>query len=169
MGAAVEPLPGRRVGEPEVGAAVDDHDRARPSCAAIAAGLAVRQREEDDVVAGERLGVVSSSTRSASGTRCGWRRAERLARVGRAGQRADLDLGVRQEQAEQLAAGVPAGSGDGDPVIVMCMTIQRDVCACESGGRDPGWPGIPYGEAVVPCRGKRSPCRGAANPVGGPC
>ena len=52
---AVEVLPVGGVGQPEVGAAVDDEDvvaepgRERP-------GLAVRQRQEDDVVPGEGLG-----------------------------------------------------------------------------------------------------------------
>ena len=68
--------------------------------------------------------MVSSSTRSASGTRCGCRAPERLAGVGGAGERADLDLGVAEQQPQQLAPGVPAGSGDGDPVLVMCMTIH---------------------------------------------
>ncbi len=35
-------------------------------------GVAVRQRQEDHVMAGERVGSVGSSTRSASGSRCGW-------------------------------------------------------------------------------------------------
>ena len=54
MGAAVELLPGGRVGEPEVGAAVDDHDVVAELGGELA-GLAVRQAEEDDVVAGEGL------------------------------------------------------------------------------------------------------------------
>ena len=56
MRAAVEPLPGRRVGEPVVGAAVDHHD-ALAQLGRDRAGLAVRQRQEDDVVVGEGLGA----------------------------------------------------------------------------------------------------------------
>ena len=41
-------------------------------------------------------------------------RSQRLARVGRPGEGADLDLGMGQQQAQQLAPGVPAGSGDSD-------------------------------------------------------
>ena len=65
-------------------------------------------------MAGEGLGVVGSRTRSASGTQVRLERAERLARVGAAGQGADLDLGVAEQQPQHLAPGVPAGAGDGD-------------------------------------------------------
>ena len=41
-------------------------------------------------------------------------RAEPLAGVGPAGEGADLDLGVAQQQAQHLTPGVPAGSGDRD-------------------------------------------------------
>ena len=54
MGAAVEPLPLVRVVEPEVGAAVDDHGLLRQLRGELA-GLAVREAEEDDVMAGEGL------------------------------------------------------------------------------------------------------------------
>ena len=39
---------------------------------------------------------------------------EALAGVAPAGQRADLDARVPQQQPEHLAPGVPAGAGDGD-------------------------------------------------------
>ena len=56
-------------------------------------------------------------------------RAERLAGVARPGQGADLDPGVAEQQAQQLAAGVPAGSGDRDLFLHSCrMTIQRTAC-----------------------------------------
>jgi hypothetical protein len=41
--------------------------------------------------------------------------AERLARAARGGDGADLELGVAEEQPEDLAAGVPARPGDRDP------------------------------------------------------
>ena len=71
-----------------------------------------------------------SSTRSASGTQVRLERAERLARVGAGGQRADLDLGVAEQQAQHLAAGVPAGSGDRDcrrhvhDYTLVCIHLQ---------------------------------------------
>jgi hypothetical protein len=50
--------------------AVDDQ-HVRSQLRGDLGGLPVRQGEEDDIVAGERVGVVSSRTRSASGSRCG--------------------------------------------------------------------------------------------------
>ena len=70
MGAAVEPLPLPRVGEPEVGAAVDDHDVVGQLGGDLTR-LAVGQAEEDHVVSREGLEVGGSRIRSASGTRCG--------------------------------------------------------------------------------------------------
>ncbi len=68
----VEGRPGRLGLEPEVGAAVDDDDRrraaaprARPSGRAAGRGRRRRGRPASST-------VVGSSTRSASGTRCGW-------------------------------------------------------------------------------------------------
>ena len=77
-------------------------------------GLAVRQAEEDHVVAGEDLdgGVVEDPVGERQQVRL--ERAEALAGVGPGGERADLDLGVPEQQAQHLAPGVPAGSGDGD-------------------------------------------------------
>ncbi len=69
--AAVELRPGRGVGQPVVGAAVDDDD-VRRQVGGDADRWPVRQGEEDDVVPGEALGVVGPRTRSASGSRCGW-------------------------------------------------------------------------------------------------
>ena len=61
-------------------------------------------------------GVVSSSVRSASGTRCGWRPPSWLAGVRAAGERADLDVGMGEQQPEDLATGIAAGTGDGHGV-----------------------------------------------------
>jgi hypothetical protein len=41
-------------------------------------------------------------------------RTEALAGVGARGERADLDAGVAQEEAQDLTPGVPTGSGNGD-------------------------------------------------------
>ncbi len=43
---------------------------------------------------------------------------ERLARVGGAGEGPDLDLGVREQQPQHLTAGVPAGAGDRDALLL---------------------------------------------------
>ena len=68
---AVELLPGRRIGQPVVGAAVDHH----------ASGRAARRARADCPCGSARKttswparisGVVASMIRSASGTRCGW-------------------------------------------------------------------------------------------------
>ena len=88
---------------------------ASASAAAIAAGLAVRQRQEDDVVAGEdvrrrsaRAPARPAAPGAAGATPSGW--PALLAPV-----RAPIStLGVAEQQAQQLAAGVPAGTGDGD-------------------------------------------------------
>ena len=53
---SVVPLPRRRVGEPEVGAAVDDHD-VGVQLFGERRGVAVRQRQEHHVVPGENIGV----------------------------------------------------------------------------------------------------------------
>ena len=113
MLAAVELLPQGGVGEPEVGAAVDDHDVVA-ELAGDLAGLAVRQRQEDDVVAGERLEVGRLEDPVGQRHQVRLEAAERLAGVRGAGQGADLDVGVAEQEAQQLATGVPAGSGDRD-------------------------------------------------------
>ncbi len=76
----------------------------------------MRQREEDHVVAAE--GVEAGLVEHPVGQRDQVRleATEWLAGVRRAGERADLDLGVREQQPQQLASGVPAGSGDRDPL-----------------------------------------------------
>ena len=52
--AAVEPLPGNGIGQPMVGAAVDHHGVGAELGGELVR-LAVRQREEDHVVAGQDL------------------------------------------------------------------------------------------------------------------
>ena len=74
----------------------------------------MRQGQEDDVVAGERLraGLLEDPVGERHQVRL--EATERLAGVAAGRQRADLDLGVAEQQAQQLTAGVPAGSGDRD-------------------------------------------------------
>ena len=92
------------------------------------AGLTVRQGEEDDVVTGQGLGVVALEDPVGERHQVRLQRAQRFPRVGAAGQGADPDVGVAEEQAQHLAAGVPTGTGDGDGIDCMCMTIHDAVC-----------------------------------------
>ena len=71
-----------------------------------------------------RRGRASVSERSSArapgrraARRCGCSAPSGSPGVGGAGERADLDLGVAEQQPQQLAAGVPAGSGDRDPLL----------------------------------------------------
>ena len=116
---AVELLPGLGVGQPEVGAAVDDHGVVA-ELLGDRTGLAVRQGEEDDVVAGEGLGAGLLEHPVGQRHQVRLQHAEALARVGPAGEGADLDVGVAEQQAEDLAPGVPTGSGDGDTCAWTC-------------------------------------------------
>lgn len=106
----VEPLPVGRVLQPEVGAHVDDEDL-RAELFGDGGGLTVRQGEEDDVVSGEDLDGGLLEDPVGQRQQVGLERAQLLAGVGIAGQGADLDPGVREEQAQQLSARVPARSG----------------------------------------------------------
>ena len=117
-----------------------------PSCSATAAGLAVRQREEDDVVTGQRLGVRLLEDPVGQRHQVGLQGTEALARVGPGGERADLDVGMGQQQAQHLAAGVPAGSGDGDTCrghvhdyTEECMSPEPGVaCRTDGATMEPG-------------------------------
>ena len=75
----------------------------------------MRQREDDDVVAGERVG--GGRLEDPVGQRDEVRVVLAQPAAGRAGrgQRADLDLRVTEQQPQQLAAGVPARARDADP------------------------------------------------------
>ena len=115
MFAAVPAFPRPRVGEPVVGATVDD-DRVVAEVRGDLGRVTVWQREENDVVAFQRRQRSSrSSTRSASGSRCGWCANSVLPAFPPGGERADLHVRVRQQQPEQLASGVAARSRDRDP------------------------------------------------------
>ena len=82
-----------------------------PSASAIACGGAVRQRQEHHVVAGEGLGAGRLEDPLGQRREVRLEGAEGLPRVAGAGERADLDARVPEQQAQQLAAGVPARSG----------------------------------------------------------
>ncbi len=113
MGAAVEVLPVSGVAEAEVGAAVHDQ-RVVTEPGREGTGLAVRQREEDHVVAGEGLDRGLGQHPVGQRREVRLERAECLAGVRAGGQGADLHLGMPQQQTQQLTAGVPAGSGNSD-------------------------------------------------------
>lgn len=93
-----------------VGAHVDDED-VLAELGGDGGGLAVREREEHDVVAREDLGVgrLQGPPRERHEVRL--QGAEELSGVGVAGQRADLHLGVREEQAQEFTARVSTRSG----------------------------------------------------------
>ena len=80
----------------------------------------MRQGEEDDVVAGEGLGGGLLEHPVGERHEVGLQHTEALAGVGPAGEGADLDVGVGEQQAQDLAPGVPAGSGDGDTCRSAC-------------------------------------------------
>ena len=74
----------------------------------------MRQGQEDDVVPGEDVDVGRLEHPLGQRDEVRLERAERLPGVAGAGQGADLDLGVPEQQAQQLTTGVPTGSGDRD-------------------------------------------------------
>jgi hypothetical protein len=94
MRGSVEPLPRVGIGEPEVGAAVDDRGL-RAELFGQCGGMPVRQGEENHVVALQdgKLGGLNHSlcqwnqvrvvlTKHAAGTRCGGRRTDGEPAVG---------------------------------------------------------------------------------------
>ena len=93
MFGAVEPLPGAGVGEPEVGAAVDDQDIGT-QLLGQRGGVTVRQAQEDDVVTGQHLGF--GRFQHAVGERQQMRVVfgQRRSCTGRGGQRADRQPAV---------------------------------------------------------------------------
>lgn len=109
MGRAVEPLPVRRVLEAEVGAHVDD-EHLRAELLGHGGGLPVRQREEHHLVPGEDLGGRLLEHPVGQGQQVRLEPAQTLARVGVAGQCTDLDLGVREQQAQHFAARITTRS-----------------------------------------------------------
>jgi hypothetical protein len=113
--AAVELLPGVGVGEPVVGPAVDD-DHVVAELGSQLTRLAVGQGEEDDVVAGEGVGVGLVEHPVGQRHQVGLERAEGLARVGVPREGTDLYLWMAQQQPEDLAPGVPAGARHCDPL-----------------------------------------------------
>ncbi len=113
--AAVEPVPvGDRL-EAMVGSGVD-HERRVGEHVGEPAGLAVRQGEEDDVVAGEHVGsrLLQRQVRERAQVRLVL--GEGLSRVRVRGHGADLDVGMCGEDPEDLAARIAGCAGDGDRI-----------------------------------------------------
>ncbi|CAK7282294.1 hypothetical protein SGPA1_20260 [Streptomyces misionensis JCM 4497] len=141
---AVELLPVGRVPEPEVGAHVD-HEHVRAELFGDGGGLPVRQREEHHVVPGERLGRGLLEHPVRQGPQVRLESAEPLPRVGVPGQRPDLDLGVREQQPQNLATRVPARPGNRrtyrhvrPPLDGMTIRSYARLCNGHAAGRRPG-------------------------------
>ena len=88
--------------------------------------MAVRQGEDDGVVAGEHLErrVLEEPVGERRQVRVD--RAERLPGVRGGRERPDLQLGVLEEEAHDLSPGVPARPGDCDPLHVHDHTESRE-------------------------------------------
>ena len=138
VAAAVEPLPRRRVGQPVVGAAVDDHDLL-PQLGRDRAGLAVREGEEDHVVAGQRRGAgllehpvgQRDQVRLQAAQRSRRRWTRRSARRSRPRGGPAAGAAARRRRTRWLRRPRPSSSS-------CCMTIQTTVCTCECGWRFTG-------------------------------
>ena len=117
----------------------------------------MRQREEDHIVPGEDLGGGLLEHPVGQGQQMRLERTEPLARVGVAGQGADLDLGVREQQAQHFPARVPTRSGHRrtyrhGTLLFDGMTIRFDARLCNLKRSDKrGPPGrIPVGGRSAP-------------------
>ncbi len=97
--------------QPEIGSAVD-HQDVIAELGSDGPGLAVRQAQEHHVVSRQDLGGRGLQDAIGQGHEMRMVLAERCAgaRCGR--ERADLDVGVCQEQSQYFAAGVPARAGN---------------------------------------------------------
>ena len=132
MAAAVELLPGGRVGEPEVGAAVDDHHLVA-ELGRDRAGLAVRQREEDHVVAGERLGGGLLEDPVGQRDQVRLEAAEASRRRWCRAVRAPISTsGWPSSRRSSSPPAYPLAPATATRELVMCMTIQ--ITACSSYG-----------------------------------
>lgn len=111
MRGAVERLPVGGALEPEVGAHVDD-EHIVAELLGDGGGLPVREGEKDDVVPGEHFGGGRFEHPVGERQQMPLQATELLARVGVAGEGADLGPGVGQEQSKQFPARVSARSCD---------------------------------------------------------
>ena len=115
VSAAVVLLVRRRVDEAMIGTQVDQalgrvEGRGQPR------GRAVRQRKEHEVGAVEGLGGRLGEPQPRHRAQVRMQLAHQLAGIAVCGDGDDLEVGMRRHQAQHLAAGVSAGSGDRDPI-----------------------------------------------------
>src|SRR5699024_508787 len=117
---AVELLPGGSADEPVVGGEVDDEGvRARLlELGGDRPGLTVRQRQDDDIVAGDHLGGGLLDHKFGESGKMGLMSAECLAHGRMSAHRCDVQMGVSAQQPEDLSPGVSGGTGDGNTEIV---------------------------------------------------
>ena len=113
--AAVERRPVVGPLEPVVGAAVDDEGLGR-ELGGDGSGCPVRQCEEHDVVAGERLGRGLLQREVRVGAQVRLHRDERLAGVRVRRDGAHLEVGMVGEEAQDLPSGIAGRAGNGDGV-----------------------------------------------------
>ena len=78
--------------------------------------VAVRQGEDDGVVAGEHVERRVLEQPVGQRRQVGVDAAERLPGVRGGGEGPDLELGVLEEEAHDLSPGIPARPGDCDPL-----------------------------------------------------
>ena len=104
---------GGRVGEAVVGAEIDDalgRVQLRSQCR----GCTVRQREEDEIGAGEGRRIRLGERQISDGAEVGVNVAHALPRVAVGGDGGDLQVRMRGDQPQQLTTGVATGSRDRD-------------------------------------------------------
>ena len=136
--AAVERLPGRRVGEPEVGAAVDDHACRRGSCGGDRGRTrraAARGRRRRGRRASRRRSA--PSTRSASGTRCGWCAPSASPALEPAVSAPISTSGCASSRRSSSPPAYPLAPATATVRFVMCMTIQTTAYSTKQGCQ--GW------------------------------
>ena len=97
-----------------VGAAVD-HDDVVAERRGQLRGVPVRQREEDDVVARERLRVGLAQHPVGERHQVWLVVTQERARAAARRQRADLHFRMSEQESQQLTPGIAAGSGHRDP------------------------------------------------------
>ena len=117
--ALVPPLVVRRAPQPVVARKVDDDPGAVGEL--VVAVRAVRERQEEDVASADLLVRHEREVGPLAQIRMGDR--DRLPRERRARRRDLADLRMRQEHAQQLAAGVAAGADDRDRYHVAALTV----------------------------------------------
>ena len=126
---AVELLPGSRADEAVVGGEVDDEGVGARlfEFGGDLSGLAVREREDDDIVAGEHLGGGLLDHEVRESGKMGLMSAELLDRGGMSAHRGDVQVGVSAQQPEDLSPGVSGGTGDGNRKIVHMYNHTRQL------------------------------------------